>query len=658
MMREKKRLLALLLCLCMVMALQPSGVFALDTDSVPDVMIKGRTVELTGGDGTQESPRTGSIYYAGPYFQIKDLKTSIGAINVYKNAEFTDIEKSQYFTFDNKRQFLYMTVYTQGKIYYYNINVIPNQTNITVNGVDIEDEASLHTIDCGGGTVTFDPAAQTLTLDNATIEDKGTTSGMIDIGAGKDLEIILIGTNQIVTQGKNVRGIHVTDQRKVTISGQEGASLTLNSENSIGIEAADDLAINDAHIEVNSSEHRAIVTNEHLTINNAEITGESNQQFLQAADMEIHESTIEGKSEGASAVWASRGDMIIDHSRVRAVNAIRAGTKMQIINGSDVTATVSESTAISSGSDMEIDNSKVEADSGNNVAVYAQGKLVVNGELSASGKSTSYGAVCALAMTDNKDPNQMPADDPIGIITLGDNYADSNGAGVASYDWRFLQSSQSWCKYFYFSRGGSPAPEVNITTKKPSTPSIPSDYLALERVKAVKDVTEYVDPADYDDTEKDAIKTIISDAKTEIYRAGSRDEIVAAVAAAKEKLDGLQTAKQKEEVARLQRIKKGVAATKIKLSSNLVKKGIRLKWTKSKGFKMDYYEVFRSTKRYSGFGKKAFFTTKNGSAKSYTNTKGLKKGRRYYYKVRGVRILDGEKYYTGYSNKAWRTTKK
>ena len=103
---------------------------------------------------------------------------------------------------------------------------------------------------------------------------------------------------------------------------------------------------------------------------------------------------------------------------------------------------------------------------------------------------------------------------------------------------------------------------------------------------------------------------------------------------------------------------KGIENTTIVLKSKLTKNGnVLLTWTKSKGYKVDYFEFYRSVKRYSGYGTKAFFTTKDGSWSKYLNTKELKAGKTYYYKVRGVRVIDGQKYYTQWSNKAWRTIK-
>ena len=103
---------------------------------------------------------------------------------------------------------------------------------------------------------------------------------------------------------------------------------------------------------------------------------------------------------------------------------------------------------------------------------------------------------------------------------------------------------------------------------------------------------------------------------------------------------------------------KGVENTTIALKSKLTKNGnVLLTWTKSKGYKVDYFEFYRSVKRYSGYGTKAFFTTTDGSWSKYLNNKELKAGNTYYYKVRGVRVIDGQKYYTQWSNKAWRTIK-
>ena len=84
------------------------------------------------------------------------------------------------------------------------------------------------------------------------------------------------------------------------------------------------------------------------------------------------------------------------------------------------------------------------------------------------------------------------------------------------------------------------------------------------------------------------------------------------------------------------------------------KKAIKIWWHEADGDDVEFfdgYEVFRSTKRYSGFGKKPFFTT---TKTAYTNNKGLKSGNTYYYKVRGYVELDGKKYYSGWSKKAWR----
>ena len=113
-----------------------------------------------------------------------------------------------------------------------------------------------------------------------------------------------------------------------------------------------------------------------------------------------------------------------------------------------------------------------------------------------------------------------------------------------------------------------------------------------------------------------------------------------------------------QEAIRNEKLEEGVRNTTIRLRSTLGDGFIRLDWEKSAGYKVDYYEVYKSTKRYSGYGTEPYFETKQGGLTGwYKNTKELKKGVRYYYKVSGTREIAGETVYTNWSTKAWRLVK-
>ena len=86
------------------------------------------------------------------------------------------------------------------------------------------------------------------------------------------------------------------------------------------------------------------------------------------------------------------------------------------------------------------------------------------------------------------------------------------------------------------------------------------------------------------------------------------------------------------------------------------KSWIKIMWsTQGDDSAVQGYEIYKSTKKNSGY--KYAFTTKNPENKWYKNTAGLKKGTRYYYKVRAFIEVDGEKYYSDWSNKAYRKAK-
>ncbi len=88
------------------------------------------------------------------------------------------------------------------------------------------------------------------------------------------------------------------------------------------------------------------------------------------------------------------------------------------------------------------------------------------------------------------------------------------------------------------------------------------------------------------------------------------------------------------------------------------KKAIKIRVYDKNGLSTDFFdgiEIYRSTKKNSGYGKKPVFVIKSGKS-SYYNT-AIKSATRYYYKVRGFVMIDGQKYYTDYSLKAIRTAK-
>ena len=97
------------------------------------------------------------------------------------------------------------------------------------------------------------------------------------------------------------------------------------------------------------------------------------------------------------------------------------------------------------------------------------------------------------------------------------------------------------------------------------------------------------------------------------------------------------------------RLVKGVENTKVVLVKAYPEsKKVKLTWKKSNsGYAVDYYQIWRSTKKSSGY--KKLFTTVDNTKKSYTNTKDVKGSSTYWYKVRGVRNVEGKLIYTPFT---------
>lgn len=158
----------------------------------------------------------------------------------------------------------------------------------------------------------------------------------------------------------------------------------------------------------------------------------------------------------------------------------------------------------------------------------------------------------------------------------------------------------------------------------------------------------------YDEAEQAEVKKILDKAEADIKAAKTEDEVKKIQEAVQAEIEKILTSEENAQIKALSGVDKDIFKAKSKYSKLRGKRAVKVTWNVPKGMKLDGYEVFRSTKKYSGFGTKPYFTT---SKTSYVNNKGLVKGKTYYYKVRGFVEINGERYYTGFSTKAFRIIK-
>lgn len=86
---------------------------------------------------------------------------------------------------------------------------------------------------------------------------------------------------------------------------------------------------------------------------------------------------------------------------------------------------------------------------------------------------------------------------------------------------------------------------------------------------------------------------------------------------------------------------------KLIAKSKQLKKGIKLTWKVKGDIALDGFQVYRSLNKTSGY--KKFWETKN---MKYINTKSLEKGIKYFYRIRGFKVVNDKKIYTKWTVKS------
>ncbi|MGN0736461.1 MAG: DUF6273 domain-containing protein [Anaerovoracaceae bacterium] len=257
--------------------------------------------------------------------------------------------------------------------------------------------------------------------------------------------------------------------------------------------------------------------------------------------------------------------------------------------------------------------------------------------------------------TSYKAGNTLNVDD----ITVTAYYADGYSEKVTDYttnadDIDMSKTGKKTLTVSYTKNGETKTADITITVTSVYIPLVQKPTVeAGEGVKVTLSTDGTVATITVDDGYEleDVVLNGVSKGKvTEVKGLKTGDKLV--VTAEKKPVEP--TEPTKEEILAVLADQKLVARSKLVTMKN-GKKAVLITWYNRNGEMMDFdgVEIFRSTKRNSGYGKKPIFTSVTGK---YYNT-AVKKGTKYYYKVRGFVIIDGQKYYTDWSLKAIRTVK-
>ena len=142
-------------------------------------------------------------------------------------------------------------------------------------------------IECGEGTATYNPAAQTLTLDNASITN-ALGSGGIYSGLTSDLNIVLQGENRI-TFDDNM-GVMATGNIK--LSGSGSLTIDVAGETRDGISAAGNVSVHGTTLNINAPGGVGIASDGSVFVDNAKLTSHALYAGIDAANLTINNSSV------------------------------------------------------------------------------------------------------------------------------------------------------------------------------------------------------------------------------------------------------------------------------------------------------------------------------------------------------------------------------
>lgn len=192
------------------------------------------------------------------------------------------------------------------------------QYDLFVNGEQFTSEKP--TIECGEGTATYDPATQTLTLNNASITNAADYGGINSKLTG-DLTIALQGSNQITFDDN----MGIMAAGNVEITGPGNLAIYVAGETKDGLSVAGDVSVRGTSLSVNAPGGVGIASDGTVSIDNAQVTSTALHAGIDAINLFIENGSvvdISAAEDSCNAAFISRrggatgGDLRITNSSV------------------------------------------------------------------------------------------------------------------------------------------------------------------------------------------------------------------------------------------------------------------------------------------------------------------------------------------------------
>lgn len=299
------------------------------------------------------------------------------------------------------------------------------QYDLFVNGEQFTSEKL--TIECGEGTATYDPATQTLALNNASITNAIDYGGIHSKLTG-DLTIALQGNNSI-TLDDNM-GIMAAGNIEITGPGNLAINVTGENKDGISVAGNGNVSVRETSLAVNAPGGIGIASDGTVSFDNAQVKSAALHAGIDAINLFIENGSvvdISATEDGRNAAFISaRGGATGGNIRISSSNVVAESAFPGLFAGDNLT----------------ISGASVQSTSNAAAALWARGDLIISGNahVTLDGKDPSgckgnFTVYAAEIDTKNTNVENIPAilDNP----TIGNDFdltyavaVDSEGATI------------------------------------------------------------------------------------------------------------------------------------------------------------------------------------------------------------------------------------